>query len=120
MAWFTFGTMQNQLLFTGEKHRNLVQVKHRFLEAVRNFNLLIGWQRNLEYFTTRYRYATYIIPSLFLASIYFAGEIRYGDITQAEFAFRQVLEAFSLVVYKIESLSSFAAGINRLARLMSL
>lgn len=92
-----------------------VQVKHRFLEAVRNFNLLIGWQRNLGYFTRSYKYATYIIPSLFLASIYFAGEIKYGDITQAEFAFRQVLEAFSLVVYNIESLSYFAAGINRLA-----
>ena len=92
-----------------------VQVKNRFSEAVRNFNLLIGWQRNLQYFTYSYKYATYIIPSLFLASIYFAGEIKYGDITQAEFAFRQVLEAFSLVVYKIESLSAFAAGINRLA-----
>jgi vitamin B12/bleomycin/antimicrobial peptide transport system ATP-binding/permease protein len=100
--------------YRGEAQES-VQVKHRFLEAVRNFNLLIGWQRNLEYFTRTYRYATYIIPSLFLASIYFAGDIRYGDITQAEFAFRQVLEAFSLVVYKIESLSAFAAGINRLA-----
>ena len=100
--------------YRGEAQES-VQVKHRFLEAVRNFNLLIGWQRNLEYFTRTYKYATYIIPSLFLASIYFAGEIRYGDITQAEFAFRQVLEAFSLVVYKIESLSAFAAGINRLA-----
>ena len=100
--------------YRGEAQES-VQVKHRFLEAVRNFNLLIGWQRNLEYFTRSYKYATYIIPSLFLASIYFAGEIRYGDIIQAEFAFRQVLEAFSLVVYKIESLSAFAAGINRLA-----
>jgi len=100
--------------YRGEAQES-VQVKHRFLTAVRNFNLLIGWRRNLGYFTRSYRYATYIIPSLFLASIYFAGEIRYGDITQAEFAFRQVLEAFSLVVYNIESLSAFAAGINRLA-----
>lgn len=100
--------------YRGESQES-AQVKHRFLEAVRNFNLLIGWQRNLGYFTRSYRYATYIIPSLFLASIYFAGQIKYGDITQAEFAFRQVLEAFSLVVYKIEELSLFAAGINRLA-----
>ncbi|MEG4393347.1 ABC transporter ATP-binding protein/permease [Microcoleus sp. BROC3] len=100
--------------YRGEAQES-VQVKHRFLEAVRNFNFLIGWQRNLGYFRVGYRYATYIIPSLFLASIYFAGEIRYGDITQAEFAFRQVSEAFSLIVYNIESLSLFAAGINRLA-----
>ncbi|MEG3845124.1 SbmA/BacA-like family transporter, partial [Microcoleus sp. herbarium14] len=100
--------------YRGEAQES-VQVKNRFSEAVGNFNLLIGWQRNLQYFRYSYKYATYIIPSLFLASIYFAGEIRYGDITQAEFAFRQVLEAFSLVVYKIETLSLFAAGINRLA-----
>ncbi|MEG3954975.1 ABC transporter ATP-binding protein/permease [Microcoleus sp. herbarium2] len=100
--------------YRGEAQES-AQVKHRFLKAVRNFNFLIGWQRNLGYFRVGYRYATYIIPSLFLASIYFAGEIRYGDITQAEFAFRQVSEAFSLVVYRIESLSLFAAGINRLA-----
>ena len=100
--------------YRGESQES-VQVKHRFLEAVRNFNLLIGWQRNLQYFTLSYKYATYIIPSLFLASLYFAGQIKYGDITQSEFAFRQVLEAFSLVVYNIKSLSQFAAGINRLA-----
>ncbi|AFZ06875.1 Sigma 54 interacting domain protein [Oscillatoria nigro-viridis PCC 7112] len=100
--------------YRGEAQES-VQVKNRFLAAVRNFNLLIGWQRNLQYFTLSYKYATYIIPSLFLASIYFGGQIKYGDITQAEFAFRQVLEAFSLVVYNIESLSAFAAGINRLA-----
>jgi len=100
--------------YRGEAQES-VQVKQRFLEAVRNFNFLIGWQRNLGYFRVSYRYATYIIPSLFLASIYFAGDIRYGDITQAEFAFRQVSDAFSLVVYRIESLSLFAAGINRLA-----
>ncbi|MEG4089948.1 ABC transporter ATP-binding protein/permease [Microcoleus sp. Pol12B4] len=100
--------------YRGEAQESL-QVKKRFLQAVRNFNLLIGWQRNLGYFRVGYRYATYIIPSLFLASIYFAGDIRYGDITQAEFAFRQVSDAFSLVVYRIESLSLFAAGINRLA-----
>jgi len=100
--------------YRGEAQES-VQVKKRFLAAVRNFNFLIGWQRNLGYFRVAYRYATYIIPSLFLASIYFAGQIKYGDITQAEFAFRQASEAFSLVVYSIESLSLFAAGINRLA-----
>ncbi len=100
--------------YRGEAQES-VQVKHRFLEAVRNFNLLIGWQRNLQYFTLSYKYATYIIPSLFLASLYFAGQIKYGDITQSEFAFSQVLVAFSIVVYNIENLSQFAAGINRLA-----
>lgn len=100
--------------YRGEAQES-VQVWHRFAQAVRNFNLLIGWQRNLGYFRTGYKYGTYIIPSLLLAPIYFKGNIQYGDITQANFAFDQIIVAFSLVVYRIETLSAFAAGINRLA-----
>jgi putative ATP-binding cassette transporter len=51
---------------------------------------------------------------LFLAPTYFAGKIQFGDISQAGFAFSQVLGAFSVVVTQIEPLSSFAASINRL------
>ncbi|MEG3862378.1 ABC transporter ATP-binding protein/permease [Microcoleus sp. herbarium12] len=93
------------------------QIKHRFIEVFHNFNLLIGWQRNLDYFTTGYGYAVVIIPALFLAPAYFADKtdtIQFGDITQAGFAFSQVLGAFSVVVTQIEPLSSFAASINRL------
>lgn len=91
------------------------QVKQRFMDAFQNFNLLIGWQRNVDYFTTSYRYAVVILPSLIMAPIYFSGEIRYGDITQANIAFSQVLAAFSVVVNQIEQLSAFAAGIERLS-----
>lgn len=100
--------------YQGEEQESL-QIKHRFLQAFHNFNLLIGWQRNVDYFTTGYRYIVIILPSLIMAPIYFAGEIKYGDITQANFAFGQVLSAFSIVVSQIEPLSAFAAGINRLA-----
>lgn len=94
-----------------------MQIKQRFVEVFRNFNLLIGWQRNLDYFTTGYGYAVVIIPALFLAPAYFAdqsGTIQFGDISQAGFAFTQVLRAFSVIVNRIETLSSFAASINRL------
>jgi putative ATP-binding cassette transporter len=69
----------------------------------------------VDYFTTGYRYAVVILPSLILAPIYFQGTIEYGDISQAGFAFGQVLGAFSLIVSQIDSLSAFAAGINRLS-----
>lgn len=99
--------------YQGEE-RESGQIKKRFLQAFHNFNLLIGWQRNVDYFTTGYRYIVIILPSLIMAPIYFAGDIRFGDITQASFAFSQVLGAFSIVVSQIEPLSQFAAGINRL------
>ena len=99
--------------YRGEEQES-TQIKQRFVEVFRNFNLLIGWQRNVDYFTTGYGYAVVIIPSLFLAPAYFAGKIQFGDITQAGFAFGQVLGAFSVIVTQIEPLSSFAASINRL------
>lgn len=100
--------------YQGERQESR-QIKERFLSAFHNFNLLIGWQRNVDYFTTGYRYIVIILPSLIMAPLYFAGEIQFGDITQANFAFSQVLAAFSVVVAQIEALSAFAAGINRLA-----
>jgi putative ATP-binding cassette transporter len=100
--------------YRGEEQES-TQIKQRFVEVFRNFNLLIGWQRNVDYFTTGYGYAVVIIPALFLAPAYFADKIQFGDITQAGFAFSQVLSAFSVIVTQIEPLSSFAASINRLA-----
>jgi putative ATP-binding cassette transporter len=100
--------------YQGEEQES-IQIKERFMRAFHNFNLLIGWQRNVDYFTTGYRYIVIILPSLIMAPLYFSGEIRFGDITQANFAFSQVLSAFSVVVSQIEALSAFAAGINRLA-----
>ena len=99
--------------YRGEEQES-TQIKQRFVEVFRNFNLLIGWQRNVDYFTTGYGYAVVIIPALFLAPAYFAGKIQFGDISQAGFAFSQVLSAFSVIVTQIEPLSSFAASINRL------
>lgn len=92
------------------------QVRRRFTDALRNFNFLIGWQRNLAFFTRGYEYAIIILPSAIMAPLYFAGDIQFGDITQAGFAFRQVLSAFSIFILygQIERLSAFAAGINRL------
>ena len=100
--------------YQGEQQESS-QIRERFVQVFQNFNLLIGWQRNVDYFTTSYRYAVIILPSLIMAPIYFAGEIKYGDITQAGFAFSQVLGAFSLIVSQIDNLTAFAAGINRLS-----
>jgi vitamin B12/bleomycin/antimicrobial peptide transport system ATP-binding/permease protein len=99
--------------YRGEE-QELGQVSRRFLEVVRNFKFLIGWQRNLAFLRTPYRYATYILPYVILAPIYFNNGIKFGDMTQAGFAFNQIFEAFALVVLQINALSEFAAGIDRL------
>jgi len=102
--------------YRGEEQES-TQVKNRFVEVIRNFGLLIGWQRNLDYFTTGYGYLVIILPSLVVAPRYFSGELEFGDIAQAGFAFRQVLDSLSVVVDEIERLSAFAAGVSRLGAL---
>ncbi len=91
------------------------QVKRRFADAIWNFNLLIGWTRNLNFVTTGYNYVIVLIPALIIAPLYFAGKVPFGDFTQADMAFGQILSALSLVVTSFTDLSNFAAVINRLS-----
>ena len=91
-----------------------VGIRQRLSNALSNFNVLIGWQRNLSFFTTGYGYFVIIVPTLVVAPRYFAGELDFGAIAQAGFAFSQVLGALSIVIDRFESLSAFAAGIDRL------
>lgn len=99
--------------YQGEQ-QEMGQLRRRFVEVLRNFSFLVGWQRNMGFFRIPYRYATFILPAAILAPMYFSGDIQFGDITQARFAFTQIFEAFALVVLQINQLSEFAAGVNRL------
>jgi putative ATP-binding cassette transporter len=87
----------------------------RFRSVLRNFGLLIGWQRNLSFFTTAYSYLPVVLPFLVLFPQYFGGKIQYGDMVQANFAFTQVYTALSLIVSQIDQITNFAAGVERLA-----
>jgi putative ATP-binding cassette transporter len=90
------------------------QLKQRFMAAFSNFNLLIGWQRNLGFFTQSFNYFALILPSFVIAPLYFAGKIDFGAISQAGLAFDQVFSALSLIVSQFNSISAFAAGVARL------
>ncbi len=103
--------------YRGEENESK-QVKDRFLEAFKNYNLLIGWQRNLAFLTTGYDYLVVIIPSLVIAPLYFSGSVEFGAITQASMAFTQVLTALSLIVTEFRNISTFAANVNRLGSFM--
>lgn len=90
-------------------------VKKRFKAALDNFAYLIGWQRNLDFFTTSYDYLIRILPIAIIAPMYFADKIEFGEITQASMAFSHVLVSFSIIVRYFEQISAFAAGINRVS-----
>jgi vitamin B12/bleomycin/antimicrobial peptide transport system ATP-binding/permease protein len=100
--------------YRGEE-QEVQRISSRFLHVLRNYNLLIGWQRNLSFLTTAYRYLPVVLPYLVLFPQYFSGKIQFGDMTQANFAFSQVYGALSLIVSQIEQITNFAAGVDRLA-----
>ncbi|MDR3630424.1 MAG: ABC transporter ATP-binding protein/permease [Desulfocapsaceae bacterium] len=93
----------------------VAQISGRFSSVLKNFSLLIGWQRNLSFFTTAYSYLPVVLPFLVLFPQYFKGRIEYGDMVQANFAFSQVYAALSLIVSQITEITGFAAGIKRLS-----
>lgn len=105
--------------YQGEKGEK-EQILKRFKAVLKNFNFLIGWQRNLDFFTTGYNYLVIILPAMIVAPMYFAGKVEFGEISQASFAFGQVLGAFSIIVQYFESISAFAAGINRVSTFKNL
>ena len=100
--------------YQGEQPES-AHIAGRFREVLRNFGLLIGWQRNLSFFTTAYSYLPVVLPFLVLFPKYFAGKIEYGDMVQANFAFTQVYTAMSLIVSQINDITNFAAGVERLS-----
>lgn len=99
--------------FGGEprEHRALLQ---RLYAVMANFNLLIVWQRNLAFFTYAYDFLLPLVPYLALAPSFFAGTIEFGKITQASAAFITLRTSLSLVIDQFNSLSSFAAVVERL------
>ena len=72
-------------------------------------------QRNLEFFTTTYRYLVQILPVSVVAPKYFAGDITLGVISQSVGAFNHILSDLSIIINQFEALSSFSAGVERLS-----
>ncbi|XP_068325402.1 ABC transporter D family member 2, chloroplastic-like [Pyrus communis] len=86
----------------------------RFTSALKNMSKLLICSRNLEFFTSGYSFLIQIIPAAVVAPMYFSGKIAFGVINQSVSAFSHILADFSLIVYQFETISAFAAVIDRL------
>ena len=100
-------------LYRGEKEE-FTRARQCLKSAIRNLLDIINWNRNLNFFTTGYNYVVAIIPIVIVGPLYFDGRIEFGQVTQAGIAFGVVLNALSIIVLNFQSISSFAAVVNRL------
>lgn len=99
--------------YSGEENEMQLLLR-RFESAFENLTKLLISSRNLEFFTSGYRYLIQILPAAVVAPMYFAGKIEFGVINQSVSAFNHILGDFSLIVYQFQSISAFSAVIDRL------
>ncbi len=75
---------------------------------------LIKWQFGLNLFQYGFSFLTLVLPSAIIANEVLAGNLEVGRAIQAAGAFAAILAALTIIVEHFESLSRFAAGIDRL------
>jgi putative ATP-binding cassette transporter len=92
----------------------LSRLMERFDAVAANFHKIILVNRNLNFFTTGYNYLVQIIPVLLIAPLFIRGQVEFGVVTQSAMAFAMLIGAISLIVTQFQSISSFAAVIQRL------
>jgi vitamin B12/bleomycin/antimicrobial peptide transport system ATP-binding/permease protein len=93
------------------------QAHDRLRSVVENCRAIIVVNRNVGFFTSGYHYLIPLVPVLIVAPSYLRGEVELGVITQSAMAFAQLLGGFSLIVAQFQSISTFAAVIDRLGSL---
>jgi putative ATP-binding cassette transporter len=99
--------------YRGEKREN-EHVTERFAALYENYKRLLRRTLGLNLFQYLYSFITYALPSVIIAPRIISGELEVGRAIQAGGAFAAMLGALTVFVDNFESLSAFAAGIERL------
>lgn len=102
------------IAFYGGEASEIQLLLQRFKQSFDNYTQLLIASRNLDFFTSFYRYLIQLLPAAVVAPLYFAGKIEFGVINQSFSAFNNVLSDFSIIVYQFQSLSAFSAVVDRL------
>nr|XP_043620504.1 ABC transporter D family member 2, chloroplastic-like [Erigeron canadensis] len=102
------------IAFYGGEENEIKLLLQRFSSAFGNLTQLLISSRNLEFFTSGYRYLIQILPAAVVAPMFFSGKIEFGVINQSVSAFNHILGDFSLIVYQFQAISAFSAVIDRL------
>lgn len=103
--------------YQGEERENQ-NLRRRFGEAFRNYNLLVLWEEiYLGLFTHAYDFFPYVLPALVIAPQVLSGELEVGKVTEAAGAFAIIFRSLNFIVERFQSLTAFAASVERLSSL---
>ena len=122
-ANFRFGLVRirensEAIAFYQGENQETQNLKRRFGEAFRNYNLLVLWQQiYLGLFTHAYDFFPYILPAIVIAPKVLSGELEVGKVTEAAGAFAIIFRSLNFIVEQFQSLTAFAASVERLSTL---
>jgi vitamin B12/bleomycin/antimicrobial peptide transport system ATP-binding/permease protein len=103
--------------YQGENQENQ-SLKRKFEEVFQNFNLLVLWKEiYLGLFSHPYNFFPYILPAIIIAPQVLSGDLEVGKVTEAAGAFAMIFRSLNFIVDQFQSLTAFAASIERLADL---
>ncbi|MGD1919874.1 MAG: ABC transporter ATP-binding protein/permease [Pleurocapsa sp.] len=95
-------------------------LKRKFNKAFENYNLLVLWEQiYLGLFTHAYDFFPYILPSIIIAPQVLNGNLEVGKVTEAAGAFAVIFRSLNFIVQRFQSLTAFAASVDRLSTLDS-
>jgi ABC-type uncharacterized transport system fused permease/ATPase subunit len=106
------------IAFFGGASRELGIVLQMLTDVIEVLGTRIRWNCKLEVYSSVYAYLTILMPTLVVSPRYFRGEIELGVVTQAAIAFSKIMDAASIVVDNLGSVSSLIAEIVRLYDLL--
>jgi putative ATP-binding cassette transporter len=119
-ADFRFGLVRirenaESIAFYQGENQESNQLKQLFKRAFDNYNILIIWQDLfLGIFQNIYEFIPYILPAVIVAPSVLSGDFEVGTVREAQGAFLRIFFALNIIVGQMQSLTSFAAGIDRL------
>ncbi len=90
------------------------QIKDRFLAAFDNYKKLLNWELALNGLTNFYEFIPFVLPAIVVAPGVFSGEVEVGKVSEAQGAFIRVFFSLNVIVSRLQSLTAFGAGIDRL------
>ncbi|MCT7982854.1 ABC transporter ATP-binding protein/permease [Laspinema sp. A4] len=121
-ANFRFGLVRirenaESIAFYGGDNRELNNVKEIFKGVLSNFNKIIRWERNLEFFSSGYQVITWIFPAVILGPKILSGETEVGILIEARGAFNIVFTSLIVIVREFGGITHLVAGLERLESL---
>ena len=90
------------------------QIKDRFMAAFDNYRKLLKWELALNGLTNFYEFIPFVLPAIVVAPGVFSGEVEVGKVSEAQGAFIRVFFSLNVIVARLQSLTAFGAGIDRL------